>query len=499
MEEKPTLFANLPSREVQIALSQIAQEKNLTITSLRFGERNSMVVREKDGVINGWALVNRGIKGKFDPIFAPLTNWDYRTEKRMASVQNNCLRMMDRMDPMGTIDYEQRLMLFRYLVCYWTRYLQNNHVKLFFSPSVPHEVTDYILFSMCRMRKIQTLLINYTGLPGRYFLGPDWRPPNTCKQPNNANKLPDNIKAAMCKIRQTHREAAPNGLKKLLSEKQNFKANFGAMEYSKLLLGENNALLRYKEFLLLSRQRFCTQNEWISRINNVRHRQRLDGFAKTGNLYRRVARKQIPRKPFVYFCLNYQPEMTTSPMGGVFVDMFLAVATIAQCLPTDWTIAVKEHPAQYIEYGSYNYIGRSRNFYRPYAAIPNLQFISMDVPHFDLIDRSQCVACVNGTVGWQAVVRQKPVMAFGEAWYKYAPGVFSVGNSQQVRTALSAIQNGISPTTEGTCDWLKGFLSFCTDEIYLSLEDAEEWSENFNPQKTISELRDQIKKYLKEA
>jgi hypothetical protein len=160
---------------------------------------------------------------------------------------------------------------------------------------------------------------------------------------------------------------------------------------------------------------------------------------------------------------------------------------------------VKEHPAQYIEYGSYNYIGRSRNFYRPYAAIPNLQFISMDAPHFELIDASQCVACVNGTVGWQAVVRQKPVMVFGEAWYKNAPGVYPVANSQQIRRALSAIQEGISPTMEGTCEWLKSFLSVCTDEIYLSIEDADEWGEKFDRTKTTSELKNQINKYLNEA
>ena len=258
---KPILFANSPSKEVAEALSQIAQKKGLRVRCLRFLARNSTEVHEKNNLINGWALVNRGLKGKFDPAFAPLTNWDARVEIKLAFVQRDCLKMIDRMDPSGTIDYEQRQMLFRYLVCYWIQYLKNNPIKIFFSQSVPHEVTDYVLFSLCRLKKIKTILINYTWLPGRYFFGDSFRPPSRIRKLTSFPQLPKSIQKAMSKIAMTHEEASPKILKKLLSENPNYSSRLNANDYSKALLGPYKKIFRYKTLLILKQKKTYNKYE----------------------------------------------------------------------------------------------------------------------------------------------------------------------------------------------------------------------------------------------
>ena len=183
-------------------------------------------------------------------------------------------------------------------------------------------------------------------------------------------------------------------------------------------------------------------------------------------------------------------------MGGVFTDLFLAVALISHHIPKNWIVAVKEHPGQYLEYGSYNYIGRHKDYYRPYAGLSNVRFVSNELPHYELVDRSQCVASVNGTVGWQSLVRGKPVMVFGESWYRSAPGAYSVHDKTSCQKAVARIIKNPHLKETQLLQWLTAFLKLCSNEFYLTKEDAAEWEQPFESQKTIRELCRYIKKHI---
>jgi hypothetical protein len=53
--------------------------------------------------------------------------------------------------------------------------------------------------------------------------------------------------------------------------------------------------------------------------------------------YRAARRKRgeapTAETPYVYLPLHLQPEATTSPMGGVFTDQYLALETLVRALP----------------------------------------------------------------------------------------------------------------------------------------------------------------------
>lgn len=149
------------------------------------------------------------------------------------------------------------------------------------------------------------------------------------------------------------------------------------------------------------------------------------------------ARRPIPAESerFIYFPLHLQPEATTSPMGGVFADQYLAVEMLARALPAGWKLVVKENPAQLLA-------KRDLGFYEQLAKMPQVHLVSRGANTFDLMERCSAVASITGTAGWEALFRSKPVIAFGRAFYRNAPGCVPVESHHELQSSLMAISEG---------------------------------------------------------
>lgn len=120
---------------------------------------------------------------------------------------------------------------------------------------------------------------------------------------------------------------------------------------------------------------------------------------------------------YVYFPLHLQPEMTTDTLGGCYRDQLLAVEQLARILPKDWLIYVKENPKQL-------FWMREKYFFKRLSCLPQVRYISRSVDTYQLMKHSQFVATISGTAGWEAISGGKPVVVFGQCWYKNFPGVF---------------------------------------------------------------------------
>jgi hypothetical protein len=123
------------------------------------------------------------------------------------------------------------------------------------------------------------------------------------------------------------------------------------------------------------------------------------------------------RLPYVYFPLHLQPEMTTSSLGGYYVDQMLAIERLSRKLPEGMRILVKENPKQ-------NEYQRPVNFYRRLQALDNVVLVPIEMNTYDLIRDCAFVATVTGAAGWEAINLGKPALVFGKAWYETLPGVF---------------------------------------------------------------------------
>ena len=162
-------------------------------------------------------------------------------------------------------------------------------------------------------------------------------------------------------------------------------------------------------------------------------------------------------KPFVYLSLNYQPEATTSPMGGVFVDQLLMIETLAAAIPPDWLIYVKEHPGQWITNSKRYFSYRYRGYYKEIIRLPNVRLMPVVTSNYDLINNARAVATVTGTPGWEALLRSKPVLVFGYPWYQHCSGVFKVNSAESCKIAIEKIINGFKVEKQAIINFLYHF------------------------------------------
>jgi hypothetical protein len=146
------------------------------------------------------------------------------------------------------------------------------------------------------------------------------------------------------------------------------------------------------------------------------------------------------KKPFVFFPLHMQPEKTTSAFGGYFEDQYLAIKIISDSLPKDYTIYVKEHPAQLVSGRLENMLYRDEAYYDLICRIPKVVLLSMGCSYQDLMSRSCFNATITGSVGWESMLQGKPVLIFGNSWYAECSACFQVSSVEECRKAFSRMR-----------------------------------------------------------
>jgi capsule polysaccharide export protein KpsC/LpsZ len=135
-------------------------------------------------------------------------------------------------------------------------------------------------------------------------------------------------------------------------------------------------------------------------------------------------------KKYLFFALHLQPELHTSTLGEEYNDQVLAIQRLANLIPNDWVIYVKEHPNQ-MEFQ------RDKYFFERLKSINKVKLISPFEDNIKLIQNSKFVSTITGTIGWQSIRMQKPVVIFGNSWYMGLEGVFRYSNDIKLDTILN--------------------------------------------------------------
>lgn len=399
---------------------------------------------------------------KFDPPSEELI-------KKLSGVESIILTMMNKHFEGWSVD--QRKTLYYDALAYWYGVLNRFQPEAVVFSIAPHPVHNYLLFELARLLKIKTFIFDTIAIADRVIWFNDiWQGSTALIEEIKKNRgknfslndLCDDFRIYL-KYQDEAADPTPSYTKADL--RKNLLKNKIALK-SKILFKSLKNLTLGKKFFL-----------YVKKLL-------VDNLQK--EYYRFCASSIDSSQKFIYAPLHYQPECNTSPMGGVFVNQILMLKILSAALPSGWAIYVKEHPAQWITFGL-NYTDyRYHGYYRQIAEIKNVRLVHHKTNHYALVKNSQAVATVTGTAGWEAILRGKPALIFGQAWYKDCEGVFKVSSAETCRSAIEKIASGYAPSRQSLINYLK-----CLEASSIRGY-SEEWAEKNLKKLTKEEYFDNI-------
>ena len=391
----------------------------------------------------------------------PLQPLDSNSLAEISPYQALIYRMMDRVDALGSFNFNDRVRLFHHLLQYWRTVLDDLQPNIVLFSVIPHMVFDYVLYELCKQRKIKTLMFESTPLRGLSFLMDEFDKPSPAQvvyqqllDKGDFGEVPlsDEMKIFIQSlqgdykdvpdyIRRDPKEKLYQGVS--TSSKTVFEKLFDFQNYAKYFAKQKRIFLSRvtAPTTYVKQAGKKIEDSQMSllqyRVFRARSRRRMRQFNRH---YEKLAIEPDLTSPYIYVALSYQPERTTSPMASIYVDQYLMVDLLAKTVPEGWQIYVKEHPTQFTPAKYFRaQSGRTFDMYDDIAEIPNVSLMPMSTATYDLIDNARAVAATTGTVGFEAVLRGKPVLLFGYPWYRGCEGTFQIDTQESCASALNAI------------------------------------------------------------
>jgi hypothetical protein len=401
---------------------------------------------------------------------AQLLELDEEVLARMAPYESMFMRMLDIYDPDGhSFSGRERRFAYFAILRAVLSVVRQHKPTVCIAGTIPHSLHDYLMYAVCKEQGIPTFAYVSFCVPGYLLLYPSLEQAHP--------RLAAVYKDKLARFSGEEVPLAPDLDKYLAGVRRDY--SVGEPWYTRLrdhsMLSSSWAsntlaslkLMPYRirfalSFLKAPRRRY--EEHFVRPLpdffkrRGVRLRDSTTSQFQVNRVFTagvRVKKKlleqyrELQRTPdlaanFIFIPLHYQPEATTSPLGGVFLDQILMIRLLASHLPKGWKIYIKEHRTTFDPWLR-GHFARDLEYYREIVEIPGAQLVPMEISSFDLIDRARAVATVTGTAGWESVARGVPAIVFGNAWYRSCEGVFDATTNQGCAVAVSAIAGGYRP------------------------------------------------------
>lgn len=411
------------------------------------------------------------------------------------------------------------------LINFWIYKLKKERIHACFSHTMPHEPSSFSLYLVSKFLRVPYIFIDVPIIANKYrFLTSSLSNRmillNGTSKKNNELVYTD-LKEYEKIIRNVSKSYIPLPLtnpnnKKIVKKLQDlitmsfkiFKSN-GLKEMLRYIFLKKIPIMSpfffpisYKK---ISANTFfkVKRGSWANELNDFNpfsyklflFKLRIKNFFKK-RAYKKKILRNFDNLKFIYFASPAQPEATSLPAALNGRNIVLALKKLREVFPNDIKILYKENPMMfslrnpYISGASWN----NEFYYDEILQIKNLHLVDTEVDTFDLIDKSIGVACINGTVSVEAIIRGKNVITFGSNWYDDLEGIFPE-NKKNISDALYAMLNNLIPSYKfESLNLNSDLLVSFTKRIILEFEDnsIKKLSEKFlNALEVFSSLGDE--------
>ena len=390
------------------------------------------------------------------------------------SISEYAIEVIQQISRNGNYDYERRVNEYYAHLCFWDNFLDTRKISFVVFSYLPHESYDYVIYLLCKKKNIPTCMC-YEDLPMRLLTSKGYYMMEKLEEPYV--EIEDVYKKLKAKC-----EANIECGKGVEEYIEKVKKKFENVENKKIKLFNNDRKTKIRRDYEDPREGFT---QW--RKKSINARQFLNimyvygmGVYKSMKLarkYEKIAETPIYTDKYVYYALHYQPECTSSPLGGIYANQMLAIKVLASSLPENVWLYVKEHPVQ-------TSFCREKTYYEELKKIPKVKLISQRIPSEILMKNAVAVASLTGTVFLETQIIQKPCICMGYSPRIILNGIYKIDTLEECKNALREIVDGKEKVT--TIQELKLFFNAMEECCF----------DTYNEQEVYEKYCTYIKKYM---
>jgi capsular polysaccharide export protein len=155
------------------------------------------------------------------------------------------------------------------------------------------------------------------------------------------------------------------------------------------------------------------------------------------------------KKKMIYCPLQVQDDTQIVRYGSWIksIDHFIdLIHEASRYLPKDWQLVVREHPSSRISYSK-----------KLVALSDDRLIIDNDTDSIEIIKRSKALVTINSSVGFHALLKNKPVIVCGDAFWGFSPITYTANNKHELLEKFSNI-NSLKPDSYSINKYVKFIL-----------------------------------------
>lgn len=366
---------------------------------------------------------------------------DRATMEAMRHYEPMTIKMLMRMYEVSFFTYEEAKRMYYQHLRFWNHMIETNGINYIVLTAVPHHTHQYLLYALARIKKIKLCVLTVCQIVWRRIACNDlkqigskitqeyyanWQGKKQVELPADIEtfyqrKIYSNISVGeACMMTKKEMAVMIGVIQSIYYQDVAGKRLYKACK--KAIKGCFTGRQPLKERWRIS---------WQDADHIRRARKKMRKMVSPAYFDKMAKLPDLNEKYVVYF-LHYQPEATTMPQGGEFVEQEQAIRILAEALNgTGIRLYVKEH-----------FVQQKRNpfFYDDLAKIKNVTLIRSDVGSKEVIKNSVAVSTCTGTVTLEAIINGVPSMVFGQVGLDEGPGIYPVSSAKECREVIDMIQ-----------------------------------------------------------
>lgn len=277
---------------------------------------------------------------------------------------------------------------------------------------VPVTYGDYLLYLVAKARNIPFLHLKSTKIKNYVTLSED-----IYENPHHIyNQYHKNVSMRSDYL---HEEEAQKYINDALKSSLTYEGDFSSSKRG--FVSKLNVLTKILPILfrfLSGKNKIVSSDNhtvslWQSYVENAFGKKWRKNKSLRAMQKKQISLERFKDEKYVFFPLHSEPEVAISVYGRNYQNQIEAIRRVAQSLPLNWKLIVKEHPKT-IAY-------RSSQYYKKISEIPNVFFADVSLLPVDLIKFSQAVVVISSFVGLQSLIFNKPLLVLGKVPYTVLP------------------------------------------------------------------------------